>query len=78
MWFLSETKKYNYAMLKAIDKARSGTPKYSKTDGLRVIKRFEKVNNVKFDPYSSTEVMIITGRAKWEFFFRKLNNLKLR
>jgi hypothetical protein len=75
MWFYSERKRYVRAMLKAINKAREpiwiDEKWQSKTDGLRVIKRFERVNKTKFDPHSKRHLEMIHGNASHEHFFRK-------
>jgi len=64
-------KRYIKAMLKAIDVARSEHDrKSSKTDGLRVIKRFELVNQVSFDPLDKSHLQMISGNASNERFFR--------
>lgn len=69
-------KKYVKAMLKAIDAARSESSgpkrKFSKTDGLRVIKRFEKVNNIAFDPFNIHHVDIVSGWGWNESMLRSL------
>lgn len=72
---MKRSRQYKKAMLKAIDKARSvydgiSTHMYSKTDGLRVIRRFEKVNSINFDPLNSTHLRMIQGNARHERFFR--------
>jgi hypothetical protein len=75
MWFLSERKRYVKAMLKAINKAREPVwideERQSKTDGLRVIKRFERVNKTKFNPFDKRHLEMIHGNASHEHFFRK-------
>lgn len=58
---------YVRAMMKAIDAARSsvwidGTVE-SKAYGLRVIRRFESVNNIAFDPFNREHVEMVTGWA---------------
>lgn len=59
------------AMMKAIDKARDcGDCKYSKTDGLRAIKRFERVNGISFNPFNKYHIEAISGSAGDERFFR--------
>ncbi len=72
---MNRSRKYKKAMLKAIDIARSvsngiDVKKYSKTDGFRVIKRFEAVNDISFDPFDSSHLRMITGKANHERFFR--------
>jgi len=75
MWFLSERKRYVRAMLKAINKAREPVwideKQQSKTDGLRAIKRFERVNKTKFYPFDKRHIEMIHGNARYEHFFRK-------
>lgn len=77
--FLTQRQKYVRAMLKAIDKARfvywQGKVKYSKTMGLRVIKRFERVNKTKFDPFNDLHVEYVTGHGDNEHLFYKLKRL---
>jgi len=71
-------RKYVRAMLKAINKARQNHfegESASKTDGLRVIRRFEKVNKIKFDPFNSLHIDAISGWGKYEGFFRAIKNL---
>ena len=66
-------KLYVRAMFKAIDLART-CPGYHeevrrKTIGLRVIKRFEKVNNTRFDPFDTTHTAVVTSLGAFEDFF---------
>ena len=72
--FLTQRQKYVRAMLKAIDKARQptlGDPRtYSRTFGLRVIKRFRKANNhLRFNPFDEFHVETVTGMASNEHLF---------
>jgi hypothetical protein len=73
--FMSSRERYVKAMLKAIDEARRcgwyGGVTESKTDGLRVIRRFEKVNSINFDPFDSAHIDMVSGCAEYENFFRK-------
>ena len=61
--------------MKAIAHAQSdnhlytGTP--SRTDGLRVIKRFEKENEISFNPFDLCHIDMISGKAIHERIFRK-------
>ena len=75
MCFLPPSKRYAYAMLRAVDKARApvwiGEKWQSKTDGLRVIRRFERVNKTSFDPFSEAHLELTAGNASHEAFFRK-------
>ena len=77
MWLLPKHKRYTYAMLKAIDKARSpvwiGEKYESMTYGLRVIKRFEDVNKCKFNPLDDLHVELVTGNAGHESFLRRMS-----
>lgn len=77
--FLTQRQKYVKAMLRAINKARvvywQGKVKYSKTMGLRVIKRFERVNKTKFDPFNELHIEYITGHADNEHLFYKIKRL---
>ena len=76
MCFLPPSKRYTYAMIKAIDKARQpvwiGEKWQSKADGLRVIRRFERVNKTAFNPFSEEHIELIAGNASHEAFFRKV------
>lgn len=69
-------KRYIRAMLKAIDSARQpvwiGEKVQSKTNGLRVIRRFEKVNKCTFNPFDDYHVLLISGHANTEHFFSRL------
>lgn len=69
-------KKFVKAMLKAIDVARDpvwiGEDRVSRTMGLRVIKRFERVNNCAFDPFNDYHVELVHGHASNELFFKKM------
>ena len=75
MCFLPKSKRYTYSMMKAIDKAREpiwiGEKLQSKTDGLRVIRRFERVNKTAFNPFSEKHLEFIAGNASHEAFFRR-------
>lgn len=74
MIFLSERQRHVKAMMKAIDIARISYflgGKSSKTDGLRVIRRFERVNGVVFDPNNSNHLSVVSGNGHNENFFRK-------
>lgn len=75
--FLSSRQKYVRAMMKAIKLACTDAFEHvhdlgSRADGLRAIRRFEKVNQVAFDPHNSTHLMKISGCARYESLFRKL------
>ena len=71
-----QRRKYVKAMLKAINKAREPVWNFdkpvSKTYGLRVIRRFEKVNRTRFDPFDSLHVEMCTGHGNHEQFFRRI------
>jgi len=79
MCFSPPSKRYTYAMIKAIDKARNsvfiGEQRQSKTDGLRVIRRFERVNKTAFNPFNKEHLKLIAGNASNEAFFRKARYL---
>lgn len=47
----------------------------SRTNGLRAIRRFEKVNGCKFNPTNPTHLMLIAGTAHHEVFFRKVRRI---
>ena len=72
---MKNRKRYVKAMMKAIAYAQSdnhpytGTP--SRTDGLRVIKRFEKENKIPFDPFDLFHIKMISGKAIYERIFIK-------
>jgi hypothetical protein len=73
---MKRSNRYKKAMLKAIDRARQvsngiDTKLLTKANGLRVIRRFEDVNSIDFDPFDSTHLRMITGMARHERFFRK-------
>ncbi len=61
-----------HAMLKAIKIAAGGA---SITDGLRVIRRFERVNNIKFNPFSVFHINMVRGHGDDEQFFRRVNKI---
>lgn len=69
-------RRYVRAMLKAIDIAREpvfiGETRQSKTNGLRVIRRFERVNKTTFNPFDKRHLELIHGCASHESFFRKV------
>jgi hypothetical protein len=75
MCFLPSSDRYTYAMMKAIDKAREpvwiGEQRQSKADGLRVIRRFERVNKTAFNPFNGEHLGCVEGNASHEAFFRK-------
>lgn len=50
----------------------------SKTDGLRVIKRFEKVNKIKFDPFNINHRELVIGHGMNESFFRAVELLNVQ
>lgn len=45
----------------------------SRTCGLRVIRRFEKVNGITFDPSNYRHLEMIRGNAEYEEFFRRMH-----
>ena len=64
---------YKRAMLKAIDKARTDTfsgDKTTRTNGLRAIKTFERVNRERFNPFNSRHVFFVSGCGGYEGFLR--------
>lgn len=70
---------YVRAMMKAIRGACNKTMHKNQmplTYGLRVIKRFERINKVKFDPFDSAHCDIIYGCANDEAFFR-MNKIRM-
>jgi len=73
--------RYVWSMMKAINLARTIfrlDDKYieSKTDGLRVIRRFEKTNGIKFNPKDNSHLGRISGMADHEKFFRRISYIK--
>lgn len=81
--FVIRFKRWRYvrAMLKSIEYAREKTMhanRMSKTDGLRVIKRFEKVNGIAFDPFNPMHNNIIYGCANDESFFRAIRLMRTK
>lgn len=76
-------KRYLYvrAMFKSIECARDKkmhANRMSKTDGLRVIKRFERVNRIAFDPFNATHNDTIYGCANDESFFRAIKIMRTK
>ena len=67
-----ETRQYVPAMMRAIKHA-VGNSGANRTDGLRVIRRFEKKNDIKFNPFNDTHLSYIAGMACHESFFRAMN-----
>ncbi len=71
-----ERKKYVHAMLNAINKARRSIWMFeqqeSKTNGLRVIRRFELVNKTTFNPFDKTHIEHIHGNGNNESLIRRL------
>jgi len=74
-------RKYVRAMFKAIEAARRpgrlfrNADRGSVADGLRVIKDFERVNEIKFDPFDSYHVDKISGMATHKNFFRRARQI---
>lgn len=67
-------RRYVAAMMQGIGMASAPCfigGKSSKTDGLRVIRRFERVNGVAFDPRNSSHVSAVAGNGHNENFFRR-------
>jgi hypothetical protein len=66
-------------MLKAIDCATFDLSNHSqmpsKTDGLRTIKSFERVNKIAFDPCNERHLNVIKGMAGNERFFINMHKL---
>lgn len=71
--------RYVKAMMEAIKLAQATTfgvgKLSSKTDGLRAIRRFEKINKVKFDPFSTVHTRFVTGCGIHEEFFRSASRI---
>lgn len=67
-------RRYVAEMMQAIDMASTSYflgGKSSKTDGLRVIRRFEKINGIAFDPKNSGHLSVVSGNGHNENFFRR-------
>jgi len=66
-------------MLKAIDEARR--PSFfekeweSKTNGLFAIREFERINELKFNPFLQSHVESIASMAKTRVIIRKIDRL---
>jgi hypothetical protein len=68
-----QRRRYVFAMMRAIGKAQYnvwGGPRSTRTDGLRVIRTFERVNKIPFDPFDHYHVDLIKGWGHHEGFFR--------
>lgn len=48
----------------------------SRTDGLRAIRRFEKINGCAFNPKDKRHVAMLRNCGEDERFFRRLRRLK--
>jgi len=73
-WFkIDSRKKYRKAMRNAINIAK-GEEK-SITDALRVIKHFEKVNHIIFDPFNQSHLNRVRNHAADEKFFRNAKRI---
>lgn len=76
---MSRHRRYVRAMLKAIDVAREPVWDFdvraSRTDGLRVIRRFERVNGTRFDPFNETHLEAVAGNGSHENFLRRFDLL---
>lgn len=62
-------RKYRREMLRAIREAAGDS---TMTNGLRVIRRFEEINNVQFDPFNRQHRSIIVNCGVHEEFFRAI------
>ena len=75
VFFLPASRRYTYAMMRAINKAREpcfvGETWASKADGLRVIRRFELVNKTAFNPFLVEHINTVAFQAAHEQFFRR-------
>ena len=71
-----QRRRYVKAMLKAIDKARHNCWNEDNpapmTDGLRVIRTFERVNGIKFDPFDEQHVYMVSSWGWAERSFRAI------
>ena len=79
--FLQRYKKYKRlkAMMHAIELAQTSVydfdKKSSKADGLRVIRRFERLNNITFGPFNNDHLELINGGGIHEEFFRNVKRV---
>jgi len=78
--FISDRQKYVRAMMKAIKAGCTDSIAFlneagTRTDALRAIRRFEKVNGFSFNPHEDQHVDKIRGCSRHESLFR---SLKLR
>ena len=68
-------RKYIKAMLEAIDGARTSvwneSHRTTRTNGLRAIKTFERVNGVAFNPFDESHLLKVAGEGIDEAFFRR-------
>lgn len=68
-------RKYVKAMMFAIKRAQTNVfdkEPSSKTDALRAIRRFERVNNIQFNPFNKAHLNTVAGCGTHENFFRKI------
>ena len=69
-----QRRRYVRAMMRAISLAQgsvwSDDVRVSRTHGLRVIRSFERVNKIPFDPFDHSHVHLIEGMGHHEHFFR--------
>jgi len=71
-------KQYVSAMIYAVELARKDTwtsKKTTSTNGLRAIRRFERVNDIPFNPFDPWHLRRIEGAGSHEAFFRKSKRL---
>jgi hypothetical protein len=70
---------YRRAMMRAIDIARTdvfdSNYRASKTDGLRAIRTFERINNIDFDPFDKTHILKVSGYGHDIEFFRRAKKI---
>jgi len=75
---MKSRRQYASAMIYAIELSREDTwtgRKTTSTNGLRGIRKFEKVNGLTFNPFDSWHLRKIEGAGSHEDFFRKAKRL---
>ncbi len=72
-------RRYRRAMMRAINKATapisSVAVRVSRSYGLRVIREFEQINDVVFDPFDLIHVDMVHGKAVHLWFSRRTKRL---
>lgn len=71
-------KQYVSAMIYAIELSRKDTwtgRKSTSANGLRGIRKFERVNEIDFNPFDSSHLMKIEGAGSHEDFLRRAKRI---